>query len=125
MYEREAFMQYPHKRSKSETAYSMVKVATQGAPELPSDTGRLNEALCKVLAHDVRVLVQAIHELGIEPGLACTWRAYKHTNGQATGWRIGVHPRAGARRIAGSLSKKLILSPTRAPTLCLPGTAYA
>ena len=77
MYGREAFIQHPYKRSKSETAYSMVKVATQGAPELPSDTKRLNEALCKVLAHDVRVLVQAIHELGIEPGLACTWRAYK------------------------------------------------
>ena len=32
-----------------------------------SDIGQINEALCKVLAHNVCVLVQAIHELGIEP----------------------------------------------------------
>jgi hypothetical protein len=32
-----------------------------------SDTGQINEALCKVLAHNICVLVQATHELGIEP----------------------------------------------------------
>ena len=32
-----------------------------------SDVGQANEALCKVLAHNICVLVQAIHELGIEP----------------------------------------------------------
>ena len=31
-----------------------------------SDTGQINEALCKVLAHNICVLVQATHELGIE-----------------------------------------------------------
>jgi hypothetical protein len=29
--------------------------------------GQINEALCKVMAHNICVLVQAIHELGIEP----------------------------------------------------------
>lgn len=31
------------------------------------DTGQINEALCKMLTHNICVLVQAIHELGIEP----------------------------------------------------------
>lgn len=32
-----------------------------------SDTGQINEALCKVLCHNVCVLIQEMHELGIEP----------------------------------------------------------
>ena len=32
-----------------------------------SDVGQINEALCKVLARNICVLVQATHELGIEP----------------------------------------------------------
>jgi hypothetical protein len=32
-----------------------------------SDSGQINEALCKVLCHNLCCLVQAIHELGIEP----------------------------------------------------------
>ena len=40
---------------------------TKSAQNSKSDTGQINEALCKVLAHNICVLVQAIHELGIEP----------------------------------------------------------
>lgn len=32
-----------------------------------SDTGQVNETLCKMLAHNICVLVHAIHGLGIEP----------------------------------------------------------
>ncbi len=32
-----------------------------------SDVGQVNEALCKVLCHNLCVLVQAIQKLGIEP----------------------------------------------------------
>jgi hypothetical protein len=32
-----------------------------------SAVGQVNEALCKVLRHNVCVLIQSIHELGIEP----------------------------------------------------------
>jgi hypothetical protein len=31
-----------------------------------SDTGQVNEALCKALAHNICVLVHTIHELGID-----------------------------------------------------------
>jgi hypothetical protein len=35
-----------------------------------SAIGQLNEVLCTVLCHNVCVLIQAIHELGIEPVFA-------------------------------------------------------
>ena len=36
-------------------------------PVLQERHGQINEALCKVLCHNLCVLVQAMHELGIEP----------------------------------------------------------
>jgi hypothetical protein len=32
-----------------------------------SDIGQMNEVLCKVLCRNLCVIIQAIHELGIEP----------------------------------------------------------
>jgi hypothetical protein len=45
----------------------MIKGKFGSALRSKSDTGQINEALCKVLAHNICVLVQATHELGIEP----------------------------------------------------------
>jgi transposase len=67
MYRREEYMAHYHKRSNIETAYSMIKGKFGSALRSKSDRGQINEALCKVLAHNICVLVQAIHELGIEP----------------------------------------------------------
>ena len=67
MYQREAFMEHYHKRSNIETAYSMIMGKFGIALRSKSDTGQINEALCKVLAHNICVLLQASHELGIEP----------------------------------------------------------
>ena len=67
MYKREEYMQHYHKRSNIETAYSMIKGKFGSALRSKSDAGQINEALCKVLAHNICVLVQATHELGIEP----------------------------------------------------------
>jgi hypothetical protein len=33
-----------------------------------SDAGQMNEAFCKVIAHNLCVLVKAIHEIGLDPG---------------------------------------------------------
>ncbi len=63
----EEFMEHYHKRSNIETAYSMIKGKFGCALRSKRDTGQINEALCKVLCHNVCVLVQAMHELGIEP----------------------------------------------------------
>ncbi len=67
MYERDAFMEHYHKRSNIETAYSMIKGKFGSALRSKSDTGQINEVLCKVLAHNICVLIQAMHALNIHP----------------------------------------------------------
>jgi transposase len=67
MYNREEFLTHYHKRSNVETAFSMIKGKFGDAVRSKSDIGQLNEVLCKVLCHNLCVLIQAIHELGIEP----------------------------------------------------------
>jgi len=67
MYNREEFLAHYHKRSNVETAFSMIKGKFGDAVRSKSDIGQLNEVLCKVLCHNLCVLVQAMHELGIEP----------------------------------------------------------
>jgi transposase len=67
MYEREAFMEHYHKRSNIETAYSMIKGKFSSALRSKSDAGQMNEVLCKVLCHNICVLVQATHALGVDP----------------------------------------------------------
>jgi transposase len=67
MYNREGFLAHYHKRSNVETAFSMIKAKFGDAVRSKSDIGQLNEVLCKVLCHNLCVLIQAIHELGIEP----------------------------------------------------------
>ncbi len=64
---REKFLEHYHQRSNVETAYSMMKAKFGDSVRSKSDVGQINEALCKVLCHNLCVLVQAIHELGIEP----------------------------------------------------------
>jgi transposase len=67
MYNRLNFMEHYHMRSNVESAFSMIKGKFGDAVRSKSDTGQVNEALCKVLCHNICCLVQAIHELGIEP----------------------------------------------------------
>jgi hypothetical protein len=45
----------------------MVKGKFGDAVKSKSDTGQVNEALCKVLCHNICVLIHAIHALDIEP----------------------------------------------------------
>ncbi len=67
---REKFLEHYHQRSNAETAYSMIKGKFGDSLRSKSDTGQINEALCKVLCHNLCVLVQAMHELGIEPAFS-------------------------------------------------------
>jgi transposase len=61
------FMEHYHMRSNVESAFSMIKGKFGDSVRSKSDTGQVNEALCKVLCHNICCLVQALHELGIEP----------------------------------------------------------
>jgi len=71
MYNRLTFMEHYHMRSNIESAFSMVKGKFGDSVRSKGDNGQINEVLCKVLAHNICVLIHAIHELGIEP-IFCT-----------------------------------------------------
>lgn len=65
-YHRDEFLSHYHKRSNVETTFSMIKSKFGQRLRSKSLTAQINEALCKVLCHNLCVLIQAIHELGIE-----------------------------------------------------------
>jgi hypothetical protein len=45
----------------------MIKGKFGDSVRSKSDTGQVNEALCKVLAHNICVLIHAAHALNVEP----------------------------------------------------------
>lgn len=45
----------------------MIKRKFGGAVRSKNPIAQVNEILCKVLCHNLAVLVHAIHELGVEP----------------------------------------------------------
>jgi transposase len=67
MLKRDEFMIHYHRRSNVESVFSMVKGKFGDSVRSKSDTGMVNEVLAKILCHNICVLIQAIHELGIEP----------------------------------------------------------
>lgn len=60
------YLEHYHKRSNAESTFSMIK--SRFGERLRSKTERvqINEALCKVLCHNLCVVIQSIHELGLE-----------------------------------------------------------
>jgi len=54
-----------HQRSNVETTFSMIKKKFGGALRSKSRTAQINEALCKVLAHNICVIIQSMNEFGI------------------------------------------------------------
>ena len=64
---REVFLQHYHKRSNVETAFSMIKAKFGTSVRAKTPTAQVNEVLCKVLCHNICVLIQSIYELGLEP----------------------------------------------------------
>ena len=66
-YKREEFLAHYHKRSNVESVFSMIKAKFSTRLRSKGDTAQVNEALCKVLCHNICVLIQSIFELGIAP----------------------------------------------------------
>jgi len=66
-FNREFFLQRYHKRSNVETTFSMIKAKFGDGLRSKTQTAQVNEALCKVLCHNICCLIQSIFELGIEP----------------------------------------------------------
>jgi transposase len=63
----EEFMEYYHKRSNAETTFHMIKTKFGDTLKSKKFTAQKNELLCKVIAHNIVVLIHETHELGIKP----------------------------------------------------------
>jgi transposase len=66
-FNQQRFMECYHKRSNVETTFSMIKSKFGDRLRSKTRTAQINEALCKVLAHNLCCVIQSIYELGIEP----------------------------------------------------------
>jgi transposase len=64
---RDEFLSHYHKRSNVETTNAMIKAKFGDHLRSKTDTAMVNEALCKVLCHNVCCLIQSQYELGIVP----------------------------------------------------------
>lgn len=65
-YNRDTFLSRYHQRSNVETTFSMIKRKFGDSLRSKSPVGQVNEVLCKVIAHNLCVLIASIHELGLE-----------------------------------------------------------
>jgi len=93
---REEFLAQYHKRSNVETTFHMMKAKFGAFIRSKTPVAQVNEVLCKILAHNLCVLVQSFFELGVE----------------AEFWKTGRHALATAPEGAPSWDQKL---PPRAP----------
>ena len=66
-FNRSDFNAHYHKRSNVETVFSMIKSKFGGAVRAKSPVAQVNEVLCKILCHNICVLIQSIYELELEP----------------------------------------------------------
>src|SRR5437870_6383349 len=66
MQHREEFNTHYHKRSNVETTFHMIKAKFGQRLRSKTMTAQINEALCKVLCHNLCVVIQSAHELGID-----------------------------------------------------------
>lgn len=69
------FRAHYNKRNNVETAFHMIKSGFGSRLLTISRDAQYNEALCKVLCHNLCVLIQAIYELGIDPSF-CSEASY-------------------------------------------------
>lgn len=66
-FRRAEFLQHYHKRSNVESTFSMMKRKFGDGLRSKTDIAMTNEALCKILCHNLVVLIHEMYELGIEP----------------------------------------------------------
>jgi transposase len=64
-FHRDDFLSHYHKRSNVETTFSMVKAKFGDSLRSKTDTAMVNEALAKLVCHNLCCLVASTHELGI------------------------------------------------------------
>jgi transposase len=67
MLNNEEFLQHYHKRSNVETTVHMVKSKFGDKVRSKSWNAQVNEVLCKIICHNICVVIQEMHEVGIDP----------------------------------------------------------
>lgn len=67
----EDFWQHYHKRSNVESTFNMIKAKLGDKLKSKNFIAQKNELLCKLIAHNIIVLIHEMHELGIKPDF-CT-----------------------------------------------------
>lgn len=65
-FKRDEFLSHYHKRSNVETTFSMIKAKFGERLRCKTETAQINEALCKVLAHNLCCVIQSMYELGVD-----------------------------------------------------------
>ncbi len=65
-YQRDTFLARYHKRSNVESTFWMIKSKFGDSLRSKSQAGQMNEVLCKVVAHNLCVLIASMYELGLE-----------------------------------------------------------
>ena len=66
-FKQEEYQTHYHKRSNVESTFSAVKRKFGDSVRSKTDSAMANEVLCKIVAHNICVLIQEQCELGIEP----------------------------------------------------------
>lgn len=66
-YNQERFMRNYHKRSNVESTFHMIKSKFGDKLRSKTRTAQINEALCKVLCHNICCLIQSMFELNLKP----------------------------------------------------------
>ena len=72
MYKQAEFLAHYHKRSKVESCFSAWKRTMGGSVRSKTLPAQVNEILCKALCFNLKTLVHAMHELGVEPAFPGT-----------------------------------------------------
>jgi hypothetical protein len=65
-FRQQEFLDHYHRRSNVESTFSAIKRKFGPDVRSKTDAAMKNEVLCKMVAHNICVLIQEQHELGIE-----------------------------------------------------------
>jgi transposase len=66
-FRKQEFLKHYHKRSNVESTFSMMKRKFGDSLRSKTDVAMVNESLCKILCHNLVVLIHEMCELGIDP----------------------------------------------------------
>jgi len=66
-FRRDEFLMHYHKRSNIESTFTMMKRKFGDSLRSTSDVAMVNQTLCKILAHNLVVLIHETNELRIQP----------------------------------------------------------